>query len=311
MNCRHNKEKELISNLFICNLCDYSCKRKNDYLKHCSTQKHIDMEFYDKYKHNPEKLKKYQDKKETHKFICKCGNKYKYNSGLCRHKQKCKLIQCEYTDNNETKHNNINLDISSEKIIDLVSLVKDLIQENKSIQDKLVEVSQRQKPMIIQQNNNHFSIKAYLNNECKNAMNLSDYVQQIKVTFDDLLYMKEHGIVKVFENTFVKGLREMDETERPIHCSDRKRGNFYVKDQDMWMKDPENEKIITALKMITDQQCSVLKEWRNLNSDWLDNECKQEQTNIITRKIVDIYGEKNQHKILNLLTHLEINKKTD
>ena len=287
---------------FKCNLCDYSCKRKSDYLKHCSTIKHLDMEFYDKYKHNPEKLKKYKDEKNAQKYECSCGNKYKYKSGLSRHK-----LKCNYNEKND-KDKVIDLDTNS-NIYDLVSLVKTLIDENRSIQDKLIEVSKQQKPMIIQQNNNHFSIKAYLNNECKNAMNLSDYVQQIKVTFDDLLYMKEHGLVKVFENTFVKGLKEMNETERPIHCSDKKRGNFYVKDHDKWMKDPENDKIITALKKITDQQCNVLKEWKLMNRDWLDNETKQEQANVITRKIVDIYGDKYQHKILNLLTNLEILKK--
>jgi len=199
---------------------------------------------------------------------------------------------------------------STESINDLVSVVKQLISENKSIQEKLIDISIQPKPMIIQNNSqhNHFSIKTYLNNECKNAMNLSDYVNQIKLTFDDLLYMKEHGIVKVFENTFVKGLREMDANIRPIHCSDKKRCNFYVKDDDIWSKDPENQKIITALIRITDQQCDVLKQWKNLNKDWLDNDNKQEHANIITRKIVDIYGDKYKKRILNLLTYLDILK---
>lgn len=301
---------------YKCMLCNYKCNRKNDYLKHCSTQKHLDMEYFNKYKHDPEKLKKYHEGKNVLQFVCDCGRKYKYNSGLSRHKMNCKFINFDNksASSNTQQNNDIvisnNNENTNENISDLVSLVRELIQENKTIQEKLIDATNHHKPsMIIQQNNNqhnHFSVKAYLNNECKNAMNLSDYVDQIKITFDDLLYMKEHGVVKVFENTFVKGLREMSETERPIHCSDKKRGNFYVKDDDKWMKDPENERIINALKKITDQQCDVLKQWKNLNKDWLDNEKKQEHANVVTRKIVDIYGDKNQKKILNLLSHLEI-----
>jgi hypothetical protein len=303
---------------YKCTLCNYKCNRKNDYLKHCSTQKHLDMEYFNKYKHNPDKLNEYHKSKNEMRYVCECGRKYKYNSGLSRHKINCKYESFETKSVGSIHNTNEILSVGSnntntENITDLVTLVRELIEENKSIQEKLIEATNQQQPpsMIIQQNNNqhnHFSIKAYLNNECKNAMNLSDYVDQIKITFDDLAYMKEHGVVKVFENTFVKGLREMAETERPIHCSDKKRGNFYVKDDDMWMKDPENERIVDALKKITNQQCDVLKQWKNLNKDWLDNEKKQEHANVVTRKIVDIYGDKNQKKILNLLSHLEILK---
>ena len=323
----YNEDLKKHRRFYKCTLCNYKCVRKNDYLKHCSTQKHMDMEYFNKYKHDPDKLQRYHESKNLLKFVCECGRKYKYNSGLSRHKLNCKYdindtksvssivthndpIQPTYTENITTQETIT----SRENITDLVTLVRELIQENKSIQEKLIEVSSHKTPpMIIQQNNNqhnHFSIKAYLNNECKNAMNLSDYVDQIKITFDDLAYMKEHGVVKVFENTFVKGLLEMAETERPIHCSDKKRKNFYVKDDDTWIKDLENERIITALKKITDQQCDVLKQWKNINKDWLDNEIKQEHANIITRKIVDIYGDKNQKKILTLLTYLEILKDT-
>lgn len=292
---------EEISKKYICELCNYRSKRKNDYIKHCSSQRHIDNDFFKRHKEQPELIKQYKEKKNIYKYICECGKKYKYRSGLCRHK-----IKCEYNKEIEIVKKNEN---TNENIDSLVNMVKDLIQENKVIQGKLVEISNQPKSMIIQQNNNnHFSIKAYLNTECKNAMNLSEYVNQIKVTFDDLLYMKDHGIVKVFENTFVKGLREMDEKKRPIHCSDKKRCNFYIKDEDTWIKDMQNEKIIEALKRITDQQYDILQKWKELNRDWLDNEVKQEQTNRITTRLVDIYGDKYQSKIINLLTYLEILK---
>jgi hypothetical protein len=253
--------------------------------------------------------------------VCGCGKSYKYISRYNSHIKKCPFYKkCPLK--NENVHNDeIDINITNE-LKEIVNTDSVNIECNQTMKELLMTVLNDYKelvtkaieqPKIInnsnikhQQNNTSFSVKNYLNTECKGAMNLSDYVNQIKITFDDLIYMKDHGIVKSFENTFVKGLREMDKTLRPIHCSDIKRGNFYIKDEDNWEKDNENEKIIDTLRKITDQQCDVLKQWKIMNGDWLDNEIKQEHANIVTRKIVDIYGEQVQKHILNLLKQLNI-----
>lgn len=274
--------------IFNCKYCEFNSNRKYNLKRHIDT------------KH---KFQKFVKKTE---MICKCGKKYKYERSFIRHKEECKKNK-EITPNIENLLENIENKGETSKnmkeiLLSVLGDYKELVL--KAIeQPKIINNSQNIKN---QQNNTTFSIKNYLNTECKNAMNLSDYVSQIKFTFDDLLYMKNHGIVKSFEKTFVKGLKEMDTTVRPIHCSDVKRGNFYVKDHDIWDKDNENEQIIKTLKGITDQQCDVLKEWKRINQDWLDNDIKQEYANVVTRKIVDIYGEKIQSQILNLLKQLNI-----
>tara|TARA_Y100000780_G_C13693021_1_gene420307 strand:- start:4324 stop:5454 length:1131 start_codon:yes stop_codon:yes gene_type:complete len=279
--------------IYKCEKCDYTTPRKYNLKRHIDT------------KH------KFADKVSNTDFICECGKKYKYKRSYERHINECKIYKKNKNDISiikktdefqnilENKDNNGDMkDILLTVLNDYKQLVSKAIE-----QPKIVNNSQN---ITNQQNNTSFSIKNYLNTECKNAMNLSDYVNQIKLTFDDLLYMKEHGIVKSFENTFVKGLCEMDKTLRPIHCSDTKRGNFYVKDHDTWDKDNAHEQIITTLKRITDLQCDALKQWKLMNRDWLDNDVKQECANVITRKIVDIYGDKIQKQILNLLKQLNI-----
>lgn len=307
---------EGMSTKYACNKCEYITSRSYNLKRHINT----------KHKFETQMSKKYR---------CLCGREYAYKQSYVRHTNDCEIYKgsCGTANDNKTQlidldkcsneiqnsNTIINQDVSEiinnyqthkdeysnnmkELLLTVLSDYKDLV--SKAIeQPKIINNSQNIKN---QQNNTTFSVKNYLNTECKNAMNLSDYVNQIKLTFDDLMYMRNHGLVKSFENTFVKGLKEMDQTMRPIHCSDTKRGNFYVKDEDIWSRDAENEKIIDTLKKITDQQCDVLKQWKYINKDWLDNEIKQEHANVITRKIVDIYGEKIQHQILNLLKQLNI-----
>jgi hypothetical protein len=310
-----NLVSDTMSNIYACNKCDYVTSRSYN------LKRHID------------KVHKF-DSKVSKKMRCLCGKQYAYKQSYIRHINDCIKYQ-NFTNTHGLNDNTIDLDtcstelqhsnaIISQDVSEIINnyqthkdeysntmkeLLLTVLGDYKDLVSKAIEqptVVNNSQTIKNQQNNNSFSIKNYLNTECKNAMNLSDYVSQIKITFDDLMYMKDHGLVKSFENTFVKGLKEMDQNMRPIHCSDVKRGNFYVKDEDTWTRDAENEKIIDTLKVITDQQCDVLKQWKLLNKDWLDNEVKQEHANIVTRKIVDIYGEKIQKQILNLLKQLNI-----
>lgn len=307
------------STFYACEKCDYVASRSYNLKRHIVT----------KHKFEPQVSKKMR---------CLCGKKYSYKQSYLRHIKECSEYNENVAESNElvkSNSNTIDLDNCSTLLqqnnVEISDNVSEIINNYKEHKDEYSSTMKEllltvlndykdlvskaiEQPKIVhnsqniknQQNNTTFSIKNYLNTECKDAMNLSDYVNQIKLTFDDLMYMKDNGLVKSFENTFVKGLKEMDQTMRPIHCSDVKRGNFYIKDEDTWCRDAKNEKIINTLKRITDQQCDILKQWKLVNKDWLDNEVKQESANIITRKIVDIYGEKIQKQILNLLKQLNI-----
>jgi len=116
--------------------------------------------------------------------------------------------------------------------------------------------------------NNKLSINVFLNEHCKDAMNLTDFVENLKVNIEDLMYTKENGYAKGISNIFVKQLQDMEPTQRPIHCSDNKRMKFYVKDDDKWNKDAANTKIDEAVLDVDRKQWRAIKEWERENPDY-------------------------------------------
>ena len=127
-------------------------------------------------------------------------------------------------------------------------------------------------PKIGNTYNNAMSINIYLNEKCKDAMNLTDFVENVKVSLEDLLYTKNHGFVKGISNIFVKQLQDMEPTQRPIHCSDKKRLQFYVKDADKWEKDKSHEKIDKTIDEITFKQIKQVKLWEKEHPNYLEDD---------------------------------------
>ena len=121
-------------------------------------------------------------------------------------------------------------------------------------------------------NNNKISINVFLNERCKGAMNLDEFVDNVKVTLEDLNYTKDNGYVKGISNIFVKHLTDMEPTERPIHCSDKKRLQFYVKEEDTWKKDSEHKKINKTIQDVTMKQIKQLKAWEQTHPNYLTDD---------------------------------------
>jgi hypothetical protein len=250
---------------FYCEKCDFLSSNKKDYNRHILTRKH-NMDNNDK-----ERI----TKKPQH--ICvTCGKGYKYASGLSKHKKKCNVIS-------KKKKNTINISFRNKKIID---------PEKESLKEEVAELKKMMKQMLKSQANqntnletlkdvipnggntynNKMSINIYLNEKCKDAMNLTDFVQNVKVSLEDILYTKNHGFVKGINNIFVKQLQDMEPTQRPIHCSDKKRMQFYVKDSDKWEKDSSHEKIDKSIDQITFKQIKLIKLWEKEHPNYLEND---------------------------------------
>jgi hypothetical protein len=115
---------------------------------------------------------------------------------------------------------------------------------------------------------NKLSINVFLNEHCRDAMNLTDFVENLKVNVEDLIYTKENGYAKGISNIFVKQLQDMEPTQRPIHCSDNKRMKFYVKDDDKWNKDNANTKIDEAVLDVDRKQWRAIKEWERTHPNY-------------------------------------------
>ena len=119
--------------------------------------------------------------------------------------------------------------------------------------------------------NNRVSINVYLNENCEDAMNLQEFIENLNVSLEDLTYTKNHGYAKGISNIFVRELKDLEPTQRPIHCSDNKRLKFYVKDKDKWEKDNENKKIDETIDSLASKQVATIKEWVKKHPNYYDS----------------------------------------
>ena len=243
-------------------LCDYSCEKchfntcnKNDYNRHLKTKKHISNG-----------LQSFSmEKTQKNSYTCDCGKTYKDNSGLWRHKKKC---------NDGEK---ISLDIEeipkSDEINELKEFMKYLMQENSEMKNMMMEVI---KNGTISNTNSHntnnshnkaFNLQFFLNETCKDAMNITDFVESIKLQVSDLENVAEVGYIEGISNIIVKNLKKLDVTQRPVHCTDKKRETMYVKDQDTWEKDEENQKMHRVVKKVTDKNARLILKYKELHPD--------------------------------------------
>ena len=253
------KKFQKSSKKFYCKKCDYSSNRESQWRRHLSTTKHK-MDNLDNTLDNSKSSKRC--------YRCDCGKVYKYNSGLSKHKKKCLQPMVEdkeiKTDNLTTESSKINLS---------AEVLNKLVEQNNTLMEKVIELS-KDRQVINYQNcgNKKMTINVFLKQECKNAMNLTDFVENVKVSLEDLNYTKEHGYIKGISNIFVKHLQDLDPKERPIHCSDKKRLQFYVKEENKWEKDKSNAKIDKTIEDITIKQIKRIKEWEKKHPDYLKND---------------------------------------
>ena len=237
---------------FVCNFCHYNTNNKKDFTKHLSTDKH-------KKRDNSTKVNKYQPipPKNPQQFDCKCGKVYKERSGLWRHKQKCNKQECPELNAN---------------------LVIELLKQNQELQKSLIELSKEKtvtNNSITNSNNKTFNIQVYLNEDCKDALNISEFVSSIQLQLHDLEETGRLGYVDGVSQIITTKLNDLDATKRPIQCSDVKRETLYIKDENKWIKeDDKKEKIKTAIKQITRKNIQQIPSWVSANPGCLDPDSK-------------------------------------
>ena len=245
---KHNNNKK-IHKIFVCEKCEYNTTNKKDYNKHLQTKKHND-------KHNIT----YTETQTL--YHCECGKVYKYLSGLSRHKKKC-----NYTEIEESSSYNAEEYIEDEDKKDMKLLLMELIKSNKDVQEKLVEIAKQPKTV-----NNTFNLNNFLNVQCKDAMNLSEFLDSITLRFEDLVYLSNHGFVDSIQDTFIKNLATLDQHIRPIHCTDQKRKNFVVKEDDRWHKKDSEGLICDAFHSMNKKQYNAFYiHSKERPDDYLDN----------------------------------------
>ena len=255
---------------FHCKNCDYGTSKKSSYVTHLASDKHKMVTKGLQMGQNSAEI--LPDTSDT--FICYCGKKYQHRQGLWRHKKTCCIISCKEDLNDSAKQQQL-----IEYLLKENSEFKHLmIDQHKS----LVEIAKNSGNNHHNTNNSHnttnnnFNLNFFLNEKCKNAMNIMDFVAQLQVGIKDLEDTGRLGFSEGISKIFINGLKQMDISDRPIHCSDSKREVVYIKDKDQWNKETEDKSILTnAIKHVAHKNMKQISEWTKGNPEFNDSTSKQ------------------------------------
>ena len=264
------------ANKFVCDKCDYITSNKYDFDRHLSTTKH---------KNNALTT----ESNTLNKLQClNCNKHFNDRAGLWRHKKKCCIIQCKEDLNDHTKQQ---------------QLVDYLLKENAEFKQLMIEqnkymvtsIQEQNKHMLelaknagnntnINSNNsnnsnnltNNFNLQFFLNETCKDAMNIMDFVSQLKVGVKDLEETGRLGYAEGISKIFINGLKQINISDRPIHCSDSKREIVYIKDKNQWTKEDTDKSLLTnAIKHVAHKNMKQISEWTKVNPEYSDSSSKQ------------------------------------
>ena len=252
-----NKKSPILNSSFTCTCCIYKTDNKKDYKKHIATLKHFRNISTNK---NPLSIK------------CDCGKEYKHMSSLSKHKKSCLLYIT-----NPQNPNTIN-------DVNLSSLVLDIVKQNQEFKELIIDqnnkmlelVKERPAPIINNNNtnnncnnkNNNFNLNFFLNEQCKDAINIKDFINSIQLQLSDLENTGKLGYVNGISKIFINGLKELDVYKRPVHCSDLKRETLYVKDENKWEK--ESNKLKSAIQEISHKNIKQISQWSQENPSCKD-----------------------------------------
>ena len=299
---------------FYCELCDFSCSKSSNYDKHILTRKHTNTA-----KILPNTYKKNAENAENAGFsepnicICECGKEYKHRQSLYNHKKSC------------TSQKNQSDDIINK---DLVMMIlkqnQEILKENEELKSMMMD-QQNMMMKVIENgthNNSHnttnshnkaFNLNFFLNETCKDAMNIMDFVESIKLQVSDLESVGELGYIEGISNIIVKNLNALDVTQRPVHCTDKKRETIYIKDDNKWEKDEEQKKMHKMIKKVADKNARLLPKFTEKYPDYKNYYSKT--SDIYSKIIVESMGgsgdndyEKEEKIIKNIAKNIMVEK---
>jgi hypothetical protein len=260
------------SEKFCCYSCNYYTSRKSQYNRHLSTSKHE--------KGSKMIVNDSKNVPKSSEFICSCGKTYKYDSGYYRHKKICnKTINVDNTNSNDIVFDKDFVLMVLKQNTEILKSNQEVMKENNELKSILVDTQNQMFEVIkngthnttntnTNSHNKTFNLQFFLNETCKNAMNIMDFVESVKLQLSDLENMGDVGFVTGMSNIIIKNLKDLDVHERPVHCTDKKREVLYVKDEDKWNKETDgNPKIRKAIKHIAKKNSKQIFDFKNKYPD--------------------------------------------
>ena len=286
---------------FYCEACDYTTVTKQNFNKHLATDVHLET-------------------KKNALLICGfCNKKFKTRAGLWKHKNKCR----EKNKNNVSKTDNINIqDKNLGKISEvenseddvfkniekenneLRNMIKTLFNQNNTLMDRMSEQNQTIKDMVpkignkITTTHQNLNIQIFLNEQCKDALNIKDFVDSLKININDIEYTKLNGISESVGNILANGLEKLDIYKRPIHCTNPDLKTLYIKDENSWEKD--NDKVVTeTISDVKNKHIEAVQKWEKENPQWLKDKVKTKQFIEMIDQTTAVIEKEDENKIIN------------
>ena len=326
------KKSQKVAHIFSCKSCNYNTRKKNDYSKHIQTLKHINNSFETN-----------ETKKSQINFTCElCSKELLSRSSLWRHKKNCQgciEIDEPLTIEKQTQSADVSNMITPNVVLELLKQnqeFKTLLveqqneivkqqqenqkqqEENMKLHNKLIEAVKEGNTINNTTNNtncnNKFNLNFFLNEQCKNAMNISDFIDSMVLSVDDLKNTGKLGYIDGITKIFADKLRELDTYNRPMHCTDLKRETLYIKNNDEWLKESEDkQKMKTAIECVANKNLNNLNVWKedNPNHIVMDSNEDKEFVEIMTNSLGGMGSdrEKNKQKIIkNVLKEVIVDK---
>jgi len=304
---------------FICEKCDYKCNKKSEFSKHISTTKHL--------KKTSGIIKNIQTS-----FGCTfCNKLYRSRGSLWKHEHKCISINENMSELNDISSKEPNTIGVIETMMQLIQQNQELLvsnqqfkeliveqqHENQKLQNKLIEAVKDNGNTYNTTNNTNqqFNLNFFLNTTCKDAMNMSDFIENMEINFKDIENIGKNGYVNGMTEMILSRIKELDITKRPLHCTDLKRETMYIKDNDEWSKDtPENSKLHKMINFVAKRNYATIPLWRETYPECQNwNDPKYEFCVDMMRNILGDIGEKQiklDNKVIkNISKHIVIDKK--
>ena len=285
-------EKSLkIAENFVCEICNYNTSKKFDFDKHLLTKKHKNNEILQNTTEKSQKIAK--------KHICECGKEYLHHSSLYKHKKICKTKSLIVSENTDYK-----------------GMFMEMVKENKEMRSLLSQQQQQISEMIpkIGNNNNNikqkFNINLFLNEKCKDALSMDQFIDQIEVSIKNLLTTHDKGQAQGVTDIIMDNMNRLSIYERPLHCTDKKRETLYIK-TDEWECDENKSKINDAIKKIESKQFKNIKNWVDEHPNYMTNEKEQDEFLKIVKETSNSIEENREKVIKNLCEGVHIEESTD
>ena len=303
------KNTPKIPKVFICESCSFNCSNKKDFNRHLLTTKHKKMTMMTQMiTINPVND---GDHNKSY-YICKCGKQYQYRQGLYVHSKKC-------TYNSNKMEEIIPEEVDYKEL--LIEAMKTIHQKDELVSDAMKQLAEQQKqmadmiPLIGNNNNNNttnnkFNLNFFLNETCKDALNIKDFIDSLQIQLNDLDQMNELGYVNGVSRIILNGLNQLDLTKRPLHCSDAKREILYVKENNEWDKEESKTKLTNAISIVGRKTFKHFPEWMEKHPNCNDNNSKEnEEYHTLIKNTITQNTDDNKTKVAkNIIKQVVIDK---